>query len=175
MGSFYSYLVGLGGDKGCCFLLLELKPRDVDKLLPNRLNEFCAVSDGVSFLLSEAIFESYSDVGVTSLRKKLLHTFLETFLEIFFLCFLPGAWCFWKILKKLSQLQGWNGCQNNKKLSWKSNLLVKCTNNIRLRLRNLNWKTSKKRSLISCLDFSILLMYISRSFDTHLWTYESSG
>ena len=69
MGSFYSYLVGLGGDKGCCFLLLELKPRDVDKLLPNRLNEFCAVSAVDSFLLSEAVFESYSEAGVSSLRK----------------------------------------------------------------------------------------------------------
>ena len=73
LGSFYSYLVGLGGDKGC-FLLLELKPRDVDKLLPNRLNEFCAVSDGDSFLLSEAVFESHSEVGVSSLRKKWSHS-----------------------------------------------------------------------------------------------------
>ena len=69
MGSFYSYLVGLGGDKGCCFLLFELKPKEVDKLLPNSLNEFCAVSDGNSFLLSKAVFESYSEAGVSILRK----------------------------------------------------------------------------------------------------------
>ena len=76
LGSFYSYLVGLEGDKGC-FLLFELKPRDVDKLLPNRLNEFCAVSDGGSFLLSKAVFESYSEVGVSSLRKNILGNILS--------------------------------------------------------------------------------------------------
>ena len=73
LGRFYSYLVGLGGDKGC-FLLFELKPREVDKLLPNRLNEFCAVSGGDSFLLSEAVFESHSEFGVSSLRKKWSHS-----------------------------------------------------------------------------------------------------
>ena len=88
LGSFYSYLVGLGGDKGCCFLLLELKPRDVDKLLPNRLNEFCAVSDGVSFLLSKAVFESYPEVGVSSLRKKLPHSWKYYFCEF---CQVLGA------------------------------------------------------------------------------------